>query len=119
MTFQPFYSHTEKKFDDLQILSFSKLNNYLISLFIFRYHHLQNLPHSFTDFFIANSQIHQYSTRNSSKLHMHYHRTNYTKHSLSVKGVDVWNNLDASWTKITSLPIFKRKSKIHFMNSSI
>jgi hypothetical protein len=83
MAFQPFYSHTEKIFDDLQILSFSKLNNYLISLFMFRYHHLQNLPHLFMDFFIVNSQIHQYSTRNSSKLHMHYHRTNYTKHSLA------------------------------------
>ena len=82
-----------------------------ISLFMFLYHHLQNLPHSFTDFLIANSQIHQYSTQNPSKLHMHYHRTNYTKHSLSVKGVDVWNNLDVSLTKITSLPIFKTNRK--------
>jgi hypothetical protein len=34
-----------------------------------------------------------------------------------VKGVDVQNNLDVSLTKITSLPIFKIKSKIHFMNN--
>ena len=50
---------------------------------------------------------------------MHYHRTNYTKHSLSVKGVDVRNNLDVSLTKLlTSLSIFKKNSKIHFMNNS-
>ena len=38
--------------------SFTMLLRAMISLFMFRYHHLQNLPHSFTDFFIANSQIH-------------------------------------------------------------
>ena len=92
--------------------SFTMLLRAMISLFMFRYHHLQNLPHSFTDFFIANSHP-KFTNSNtapetrSSKLHMHYHRTNYTKHSLSVKGVDVRNNLDLSLTKITSLPIFK------------
>jgi hypothetical protein len=115
MTFQSNFSHTEKIFIDLQILNLSKLNNYLTSLFMFRYHHLNNLPKFFTNFFISNNQIHQYNTRNSTKLHKSYQRTNYVKHSLSVKGVDVWNNLDSNLTIITSRPIFKKKSRIHFL----
>jgi hypothetical protein len=82
--------------------SFTMLLRAMISLFMFQYHHLQNLPHSFTDFLIANSQFTNSNTEpetRSSKLHVHYHRTNYTKHSHSVKGVDVRNNLDVSLTK--------------------
>jgi hypothetical protein len=48
-------------------------------------------------FFTSNNQIHQYNTRYStinftSLIIMQ--RTNHVKHSLSVKGVDVWNNFD-------------------------
>jgi hypothetical protein len=66
MTFQ---SRTEKNFIDLQILNLSKWNKYLTSLFMFQYHHLNNLPNFFTNFFITNSQIHQHNTRNSTKLY--------------------------------------------------
>ena len=100
MIFQSNFSHTEKIFIDLQILNLIKLNNYLTSLFMFRYHHLKNLPKIFTNFFISNKS---------------YQRTNYVKHSLSVKGVDVWNNLDSNLKIITSRPIFKKKSKTHFL----
>lgn len=37
------------------------------------------------------------NTRNSLKLHNYkslYQRTNYVKHTLSNKGVNIWNNLD-------------------------
>jgi hypothetical protein len=75
MTFQSYTSHTEKIFIALQILNLSKLNKYLTSLFMFRYHHLNNLPNFFTNFFITNNQIHQHNTRNSTKLHKPYQRT--------------------------------------------
>ena len=107
MTFQSYTSHTEKIFIDLQISNLSKLNKYLTSLFMFRYHHLNNLPNFFTNFFITNTQIHQHNTRNSIKLHKPYQRTNYVSHSLSLKGVDVWNNLDSKLIHLTSRPIFK------------
>jgi hypothetical protein len=47
MTFQSNFSHTEKIFIDLQILNLSKSNNYLTSLFMFRYHHLNNSSQTF------------------------------------------------------------------------
>ena len=117
MTFQSYTSHTEKIFIDLQILNLRKLNKYLTSLFMFRYHHLNNLPNFFTNFFITNNQIHQHNTRNSTKLHKPYQRTNYVSHSLSVKGVDVWNSLDSKLIDLTSRPIFKKKSKKRFLHN--
>ena len=59
---------------------------------MFLYHHLNNLPEFFKDYFVTNNQIHQYNTRNASKLHKCYKRTNYVEHTLSNKGVDVWNS---------------------------
>lgn len=76
----------------------------------------KNLPNSFNNIFIANNQIHQYSTRNSLKFHKHCHRTNSTK--FSAKGIDIWNSLDGGLTKITLLSTFKKKSKIYFMNNN-
>jgi hypothetical protein len=44
MTFKSYLDHTEKLFEDIYILTLNKLNDYLTSLFMYRYHHLNNLP---------------------------------------------------------------------------
>ena len=46
-----------------------KINDYLTAMFMFRYHHLKNLPEVFENYFLTNNQIHQYNTRNASKLY--------------------------------------------------
>ena len=51
---------------------------------MFLYHHLNNLPEFFKDYFVTNNQIHQYNTRNASKLHKCYKRTIYVEHTLSI-----------------------------------
>ena len=90
MTFSSHLDHSEKIFQHLNILNLNKLNDYLTSRFMFRYHHLKNLPEFFSaDYYTSNSQIHEHNTRNSMKLHKSYQRTNYVKHSLSNKGVDI------------------------------
>ena len=115
MTFQSFQTHIEQIFIDLQVLNINKLNNYLTSLFMFWYRHLNNLPISFNNFFITNNKIHKHKTRNSSNLHKPHERTNYVKYSLSVQGINIWNNLDRSLTTISALSFFKKKSKIYFL----
>ena len=42
MTFSSHLEHSEKIFQHLEILDINKLNDYLTSLFMFRYHHLKN-----------------------------------------------------------------------------
>ncbi len=43
--------------------------------------------------FCVNKDIHNYNTRNASLLHKKCNRTNYIKHTLANKGIDVWNNI--------------------------
>ena len=58
MTFNSYLEHSEPIFRDLEILNISKINNYLTSLFMYRYHYLNNLPETFTNYFVKNNQIH-------------------------------------------------------------
>ena len=55
-------------FNELGILNISHINNYL-TLFMFRYHNLNNLSEVFFNYFVKNSQIHQHNMRNTQKLH--------------------------------------------------
>ena len=75
MTFKSYSEHTEPIFNDLKILNLSKLNEYLISSFMFRYFHLRNLPEIFNDYFLSNKDIHNYNTRNAALLRKKFNRT--------------------------------------------
>jgi hypothetical protein len=79
---------------------------------MFRYHNLKNLPETFVNYFIPNNEIHDHGTRNATKLHKTYKRTNYVIHTLSNKGVDVWNNIAPKYKSIFSYSTFKIKIKI-------
>jgi hypothetical protein len=91
MTFKSYLEHTEAIFKELHrpILDIFKLINNYTALFMFRYHHLKNLPEYFTNYVVTNNQIHQHNTRNASKLFKCYKRTNYVKLTLSNKGVQL------------------------------
>ena len=73
MTFKSYFEHTEPIFCDLKILNIYKIHDYLPSLFMF-HHYIKNLPEVFTNYSVANNQIHHH---NASKLHEPYKRTNY------------------------------------------
>ena len=62
---------------------------------MYRYYYLKNLPEAFKIFFVTKNEIHNYNTRNATsiKLHMCCKRTNYVIHTLSNKGVNLWNSL--------------------------
>ena len=50
MTFKSYFDNAEPIFNHLKILNLYKLNEYLTSLFMFRYFHLQNLPEIFNNY---------------------------------------------------------------------
>ena len=118
IAFKSFTEHTEPIFRDLEILSFEKINNFLICLFMFRYHYLENLPEVFSNYFSRNDEIQHYNTRTSSQLHKSNKRTNYAKHTLSDKGVNIWNNLDSTHKNIKSYDTFKKKTKKYLLHSN-
>ena len=79
---------------------------------MFRYYYIKNLPEVFTNYFVANNKIQHHNTRNASKLHKpNYKRTNSAKHTLSNKGVNIWNGLDFNIKNIKSYNIYKRETK--------
>ena len=65
--------------------------SYLWESIMWKY--FKNLPEFFNDYFTQNNEVHHYNARSANKLHFRYSRTNYTKNTLSNKGVTTWNVL--------------------------
>jgi hypothetical protein len=93
MTFSPMRSDIQNKFSELKILKLCDLVKFYNCLFVFDF--LQNkLPHSFLNFFIKTTDIHNYCTRNSknSKLYSTFFTTNkYGKFSIKQQCITQWN----------------------------
>ena len=66
MTFKSYLEHTEPMFKELGIFDIFQINDNLTAIFMFRYHHLQNLPEMLENCNFTNDQIHQHKTRNKS-----------------------------------------------------
>ena len=109
MMFKSYSEHSEPLFNEAKILNIEKINDFLISLFMFRYHYLDNLPKYFTNYYVTNNKIYEHNARNASKLHKSYSRTNFVKHSLHNKGVNIWNELNTDLKNLKSYCTFKKK----------
>ena len=94
IAFKPYTEHTKPIFIQLEILNIEQINYFLTTLFMFRYHQLENLPELFKNYLKKNKEVHEYNTRNSSKLHKSFLKTNYAKQTLKHRGIDIWNSLD-------------------------
>ena len=116
MTFKYHFDNFEPLFHKLPILNLYKVNDYL-RLFMFQYFHLQNLPEIFNNYFSTNKKIHNHKTRSCSLLHKKFSRTNYVKHTLANKGIEVWNNLSDQYKKSRSYNTFKKIIKNYFLHS--
>jgi hypothetical protein len=75
MIFKSYSEHSETIFKNLKILNIYQVNDFLISLFMFRYFNFKNLPEIFMSYFKTNNEIHLYNTRKISQLHKSYNRT--------------------------------------------
>ena len=58
MAFKSDVEHTELIFKELGILDIFKNNDYLTAMFMLRYHHLENPPEEFNNYFVPVNQIH-------------------------------------------------------------
>ena len=71
---------------------------------------LHSLPNSIT-FFLLNSQIHNYNTRNAQSFRLPLCRTNTRKFSIYFQGPNFYNSLNSDITSSPSTASFKRKLK--------
>ena len=82
---------------------------------MFRFNYCQNMPGLFHDYFKQNNAPHKHNTRNSTKLHMSYKRTNYRKYTIFHKGILIWNVLNEEIKNTKTYYSFKKKAKFHYL----
>ena len=97
---QKWNDHTQPIFEELGIMKFDNLNNYLIGLFTYKV--VYNLiPSPVSNYFTKREQVHAYSLRASGNLSIQFSRTNCRKHALTCRGPIIWNNIPKDIRNIT------------------
>ena len=116
--FKLYTDHSEPLFFNLKILNVYKINDYLCSLFMYRYNYGKKLPDLYINYFKQNKEVHNYNTRNRNKLHVSYKRTDYRKYTVFSKGISIWNCLDETIRNIKSFFSFKNKVKFYYLENN-
>ena len=79
-------AHTGPIFKELKLLKFHDIHSLqLLSIFMFSFKN-STLPSKFNNFFLLNSQIHNYNTRNAQSFHLPLCRMNTRKFSIYFQG---------------------------------
>ena len=107
ITSSPYRAHTEPLFIANQILDIFDINDYMVSIFIYK-NCKSEKPNLFSSFFHWNNEIHDHNTRASNDLNVPPTNTNVREFSIRIKGALIWNKIPKSIRKSKSLPIFKK-----------
>ena len=80
------------------------------------YSSCSNFVHS-TIYFLANSTVHSYKTRQSDQLHLLISNgTEYDQRYLNYKGCTLWNNLPRTLQEIANTRHFKKQIKNYLID---
>lgn len=79
------------------------------------YHHIEILPGVFHNYFTRNSEVHRYSTRQQSDLHVCRANSALGQRSLKIRGCSIWNGLPTSLKEPCSVKCFRSKLKRYLM----
>ena len=111
-------AHTAPLFQELKLLRIDDIHQLQIGLFMYSVE-TKLLPNHFIKLFIKNSQIHGYSTRQSTCYRPVYCRTNVKQFTIASQGPKLWNLLPDKIKTATSISSFKYKYKMYLINSLI
>ena len=101
-------AHTKQLFDDLSILKFDLLNEYLIGILFYKI--CNNLmPAQFSGYCIKVCSVHDHHTRSAGGLFVSYARTNLRKFALRCKGPAVSNTIPDCIRNTSPLYKFKKR----------
>ena len=108
-------------FRDLNVMTALQINLIYSLLVAFSAYRVFNnlLPLYFNDMLISNGIVNKYSTRQCYDYHSPYRRLVLASNSLSVYGVDVWNNIQEDFWNTTSLMLFRTKYKLYLKSHSL
>ena len=108
-----YIAHTGPIFKELKLLKFHDIHSFQLGTFMFSFEN-STLPSKFNNFFLLNSQIHNYNTRNAQSFRLPLCRTNTRKFSIYFQGPNFYNSLNSDITSSPSSASFKRKLKEFF-----
>ena len=115
---QPYRTHTAELYKRYNTLPIPELHVYQLLLLVHKFiHHRHRLPPAFTDYFLLNSSIHNYSTRIKNDLHLHSLSSTMGKRSIKFKASQLWNQLPSELKQIQSHNTFKRDLKTYLLNN--
>ena len=118
ITKSPYLAHTSVLFRQLKILNIYDLHLYLVAIFMFLY--MKNIrPESFNEFFVPQSNINRYITRNADRLYLPNYRYTFSRTTLKYRGPFIWNMLQSEFKKCQSLSSFKRKYKSFLIDNAL
>ena len=113
ISFQPRMSSSLPIFNDLKLLKLSEIFELRLLVFVFDSVN-RTSPSCFHDFFLFNSSVHQYATRQARKGDLYMSQKNslqYGLRSLRYLGAKLWNALPADIRNAPSKFSFKSKLK--------
>ena len=108
-------AHTDPIFQKLKILTYNQTYRFHLGKFMYLYHR-QMLPVNFNSFFQRVSEIHGYSTRNSSLYAVPLCRTNIRQFSVNYQGVKFFNALCQDIRGAPSVSCFRKKLRNYLIN---
>ena len=106
MTHLYYNAHTEPLFQQLNILYFHKLLIQGTALMMFNYSS-NNLTSTIRHMFIRSNEIHNYNTRNRTKLHAPIGTTETTYATFKFHGIYIWNLISERIPTDVSYSCFK------------
>ena len=118
ISFQPRLSPSLPIFKDLKLLKLSDIFELRLLTFVFDSVN-KTSPECFHNFFVFNSSVHQYCTRQASQRDLYLTRQNslqYGLKSLRYLGAKLWNTLPAELRNAPSKISFKAKLKTYLLN---
>ena len=100
------------------ILKLHDINTFQVACFIYK--SISGiLPLSFQSFFVLNNAIHNYSTRYSNNVHINSCATQVRTYSIRNYGSKIWNEIPSKIRESASFYVFKKKVKLHLLNTYI
>lgn len=107
--------HTLPLFRELKLLKLKDLHQLKLGKFMYKATHNQ-LPLPLQPYFPQNTEIHSYSTRQSSSTHIRHRRTAIASIQINYKGPEHWNVLSNDIKEAKTLKLLTQKLKRNLIN---
>ena len=106
INFSAYLAHTAPLFKKCNILNVYQIHDYSTAIFMFKFTKCE-LPHTFSNMFLTNSSIHQYSTRRSTDYHIPKCHSSVLQKATRYYGAILWNSIPSNIKQCNTLPSLK------------